>query len=108
MAETFKHKQAELSTTNTAIYTCPSSTTAIVFMSQVANKSSSDSYYATLSASDSSATTVRFLAKDIQIPSLAAANLIGGKLVLEAGDSLNAYAQANGFIDIVLSVLEIT
>jgi hypothetical protein len=108
MAETFKHKQAELSTTNTAIYTCPSSTTAIVFLSQVSNKSSSDTYYATLSVSDSSATTVRFLAKDIQIPAVAAANLIGGKLVLEAGDSLNGYAQANGYLDFIISVLEIT
>lgn len=107
MAETFKHRQAELSTTNTAIYTCPANTTAIIFMSQVANKSAADTYYATISASDSSATTVRFLAKDIQIPATAAANLIGGKLVLEAGDSLNAYAQANGYMDIVLSVLEI-
>ena len=108
MAETFKHKQAELNTTNTAIYTCPTSTTAIVFMSQVANKSSLEPYYATISVSDSSATTLRYLVKDMQIPSAAAANLIGGKLVLEAGDSLNAYAQANGYLDIVLSVLEIT
>lgn len=108
MAETFKHKQTELTTVNTAIYTCPSSTTAIVFMSQVANKSASDSYYAGISATDTSASTTRFLAKDIQVPASAAGNLIGGKLVLEAGDSLNAYAQANGYLDIILSVLEIT
>lgn len=108
MAETFKQTQAAVTTTNTAIYTCPSSTTAIIFLSQVANKSSSDAYYISLSASDSSASTVRFLVKDITIPALSAANLIGGKLVLEAGDSLNGIAQANDVFDIVLSVLEIT
>lgn len=108
MAETFKQKQAAVTTSNGALYTCPSSTTAIIFLSQVANKSSSDAYYISLSATDSSATTTRFLAKEITIPAASAANLIGGKLVLEAGDSLNGIAQANDIFDIVLSVLEIT
>ena len=57
---------------------------------------------------DSSTTTAKALAHTISVPADSAFNPIGGKLVLEAGDQLRAWAGAASDLEIVVSVLEIT
>ena len=47
------------------------------------------------------------LVKTLTIPPDAALNPIGGKLVLEAGDTIQAQASAAGDLELSLSVLEI-
>jgi hypothetical protein len=108
MAETFKHYQTALTTSNTTIYACPSSTTAIIFLAQVANKDDVTASTITLVATDSSASTTRYLARDVSVPSKSALNILGGKLVLEQNDSISANSSVANTVDVVLSVLEIT
>jgi hypothetical protein len=109
MAETFKGINADLGTSaDTVIYTCPSSTTAIVILCQVANIDGSDSADLMMDYYDSSATSAKALAHTVAVPGDTAINPIGGKLVLEAADELRAWASAASDLEIVVSVLEIT
>jgi hypothetical protein len=48
------------------------------------------------------------LVKDVIIPAQASLAPIAGKLVLEAGDTLNAIGEDNDDAEIVVSVLEIS
>jgi len=57
---------------------------------------------------DSSTTTAKALAHTVAVPADSSLNPIGGKLVLEAGDQLRAWASADADAEIVVSVLEIT
>ena len=109
MANTFKMVNADLGTTaDTAVYTCPASTTAIVIGCQIANVDGSNSVDIYVDAYDSSATQAKALAHTIAVPADTSLNPIGGKLVLEASDELRAWASAASDAEIVVSVLEIT
>lgn len=108
MAESFKHKHYSLTTANTTLYSCPSLTTGIVFLAQVANKSTTDTSAVTFVSTKSSDGTSKYLIKDVVIPPKVAASVLTGKLVLEAGDSISANAAANSLIDVTFSILEIT
>jgi len=109
MAEAFKSVNADLGTSaNTSIYQCPSSTTAIVILCQVANVDGTNAAEVNVDYYDSSATQAKALAHTISVPADSAFNPIGGKLVLEAGDQLRAWAGAASDLEIVVSVLEIT
>jgi hypothetical protein len=46
------------------------------------------------------------LAKDFTIPVGDAAALLSGKLVIEAGNSIGVYANANSILKLTLSILE--
>tara|TARA_R100001509_G_scaffold139867_1_gene94466 strand:- start:2072 stop:2401 length:330 start_codon:yes stop_codon:yes gene_type:complete len=109
MAETFKSVNADLDTSaDASIYQCPSSTTAIVILCQIANVDGSNSVDVYVDYYDSSTTTAKALAHTVAVPADSSLNPIGGKLVLEAGDQLRAWASADADAEIVLSVLEIT
>lgn len=111
MAETFKLKHATLTTVAIAsqnIYTCPVNTTAIVFTGQIANIDGANSAAVSVTATDTSATTTKYLAYTIPVPADAATTFLTGKLVLEANDYISANANANSHIDMTLSILEIT
>ena len=108
MANTFKMNNADLGTTaDTAVYTCPASTTAIVIGCQIANVDGTNSVDVYVDAYDSSATSAKALAHEITVPADSSFNPIGGKLVLEAGDELRACASAASDAEIVISVLQI-
>ena len=109
MAEVFKSVNADLGTSaNTSIYQCPSSTTAIVILCQVANVDESNAADVYVDYYDSSETQAKALAHTISVPADTALNPIGGKLVLNAGDQLRAWASAASDLEIVISVLEIS
>lgn len=106
MPNVFKNARAALTGTTATVYTCPSSTTAIVLLAQAANVDNSAAFSATATWSDGTNTT--HLAKAVSIPANAAVNLLAGKLVLEAGDSISAFSTASSKIELTLSVLEIS
>ena len=109
MANTYKSVNADLGTSaDTAVYTCPASTTAIVLLCQVANVDGTNSVDIYVDHYDSSATQAKALAHTVAVPADTALNPIGGKLVLEAADELRAWASAASDAEIVISVLEIT
>ncbi len=109
MANTFKNKVADLgNSADTAVYTCPASTTAIIVHCQVANIDGTNAADLYMDLFDTSASAAKALAHEISVPADSALNPIGGKLVLEAGDELRAWAGAASDLEITLGILQIT
>jgi hypothetical protein len=109
MANTFKNAKKKVQTTaGTAVYTCPSATVAIVIGCQVANVSATAEEVEVFWTDSSDSNAIVRLVKDVIIPSQAALAPIAGKLVLEAGDTINAIGETNDDAEIVVSVLEIS
>jgi hypothetical protein len=109
MAATFKNARAALDdTTPTVVYTCPSATTAIVLGAQVANVSAGpqelDFWWTDASDTDQ----ITYLAETVVVPADAAYEPIGGKLVLEAGDTLTGLSETTDELEVTVSVLELT
>lgn len=111
MPETFKFVHSSLTTDDTAsqnVYTTPANTTSIIFMGQMANMDGANDASFTVTATDSSANSTKYLAYTIPVPADGATTFLTGKLVLEAGDYLSANANSNSHVDISLSILELT
>ena len=101
----FKTVTTELTTINSIVYTAPTGFTGIILMAQVSNVTNS-AETVTFSHYDTSATTETELLKDFEIPGNDAASMITGKLILEDGDSVKAFAGANNNLKLTLSILE--
>jgi hypothetical protein len=108
MAETFKNVRAVLADTATDVYTVPSATTAIVIGCQVANVGSTSNELDFWWTDSSAADAVTMLGDAIVVPSAAAYEPIGGKLVLEAGDKLRGLSETDDELEATVSVLEIS
>jgi hypothetical protein len=108
VAQTFKNAKKILTGTSSAIYTVPSSTTAIIIGCQVTNVgiASHDLTLSWTDSSDSNAET--YLAEAVPIPDAAAYEPIGGKLVLEAGDVLKGLGDTTGVLEVTVSILELS
>ena len=107
MAETFQTVNVALgSSADAVVYTCPGSTTAIVIHCQVANVDGTNAADLNIDMNDGS--VVAALVSTLSVPADSAVNPIGGKLVLEDGDELRAWAGAASDLEMTLSILEIT
>ena len=107
MAETFQTVNVALAASADAVvYTCPGSTTAIVIHCQVANVDGTNAADLNIDMNDGS--VVAALVSTLSVPADSAVNPIGGKLVLEDGDELRAWAGAASDLEMTLSILEIT
>jgi|SRR5210317_252684 len=102
---TFKTVTAELTDTNTVLYTAPAGVTGIILMAHVANVTTVPADV-TFSHYDTSLANETELVKGFSIPENDAASVVTGKLVLEQGDSVKAFASANTSLKITLSILE--
>jgi len=100
---TFKSYAANITTVPTNVYTCPAETTAIVLLAQATNVNASDDGNITFYTSMNGNTE---LAKNFTIPVGDSAALLSGKLVVEAGNSIGVYANANSVLKLTLSILE--
>ena len=109
MASTFKNARLAVTTSYSSIYTCPAATTAIVLMAQVANVDGTNSADISLQwLDDSDSDVATRLGPTIPVPADSALGLLDGKLVLMAGDQLQALASANGDLELTVSVLELS
>lgn len=108
MATTFKNARAVLNDTATDVYTVPSETTAIVIGCQVANVGASSNSLDFWWTDSSGTDAVTMLADAVIIPSAAAYEPIGGKLVLEAGDKLRGLSETDDELEVSVSVVELT
>jgi len=107
MAETFQTVNVALGdTADAVVYTCPAATTAIVIHCQVANVDGTNAADLNIDMNDGS--VVAALVSTLSVPADSAVNPIGGKLVLEDGDELRAWAGATSDLEMTLSILEIT
>ena len=109
MAIAYKNARAEIGTSYATVYTCPAGTKAIVLMAQAANVDGVAS--ADVSAQwldNSNADVATRIVETLAVPPAAAVNLLGGPVVLEAGDAFQAKASAAGDIELTLAISEIT
>lgn len=115
----FLTKTALLTTSSTnTVYTSPIGVTSIVLMAQVANLTtethtvSFEHYrYKTVlpdaqGFGGQSGNTPSMLVKDFAIPANDAGTPLSGKLIIEELDSVRAYADTTGTMQLVLSVLQ--
>ena len=107
MANTFKLVNVNAPSSTAALYTCPSSTTAIVLQLQAANVGSG-AHPVNATVVDTTASRTTYLAKAISVPLNAAIGLVAGKQVLEATDVLAVWSDATSQIDVTVPILEIT
>lgn len=109
MAQTFKNAKAVLLATATDVYTVPASTTAIVIGCQVTNVDNTTARDLRFWWTDSSDTdAVTYLAYDITVPAKASYEPVGGKLVLEAGDTIKGLGSNASDLEVSLSILELS
>lgn len=118
---TFKTKTAKLGAvagTSATVYTAPIGITAIVLMAQVSNLDTS-THYVTFSHyrnrpiladaqgnGGQAAKTTSTLVLNYGIPSQDAGSPLAGKMIIEQLDSIQAFADVPGQLQLVLSVLE--
>jgi hypothetical protein len=114
MAETFKNARfSQLPVIATdgfaAVYTVPNGKTAIVISAQISNVESAQVGASVRWLDASAANSVTYLVDEVQVPAAAALNPLAGKLVLEAGDVLEAGQEGSpiGSLEITVSILEI-
>ena len=110
MANAYKNgKSVSLTTSLADIYTCPSATEAIVLGIQVANidgTTTADASVAWTDSSDSDAVT--YLIKSATVNAGEAIPALVDKMVLTAGDKIQAMASAASDLCISVSVLEVS
>jgi hypothetical protein len=99
----FKNISANLTTSGATVYTTPSGYSGIVLMAQLSNIGA-NTVNASLFVDKSNVKTS--LVTNFAIPTKDAAGVLSGKLVLEAGQSVFASANANTSIQLTMSVLE--
>jgi|TARA_R110000824_G_scaffold371904_1_gene561713 hypothetical protein len=112
MANTFKSvTSGSIGTALTNIYTCPSSTTAIVLGTSMANISTNPvagSIKLAKSGSSAGADDV-FVVKSAPVPVGSSIEVMSGnKIVLEDSDIIQFQSDAAGSLDTILSILEIS
>jgi hypothetical protein len=106
MPNTFTRVMYEVTSSLAPAYTCPSATTAIIIGCQAANKSNTAAVSLTMKLDDGA--TDEFLVQDVTIPQDASLAPLAGKLVMLAGDELQAETGVTADVGLVISILEIT
>lgn len=102
MANSFKnYTVGSIGTSGQNVYTVPSGTTGIMIGCNVANvTSASVSFDATIKGVH--------VVKNVSLPTGSSVSILEGKIILEAGDTLNVTSSADNGVDVILSVLEQT
>ena len=107
MANTYKNTMFDLTTTNkTTIYTCPTTTTALIKTVQVTNIDTGN-IEVEMFATDASNSDAEHELAHVTINSKTVDNLAKGTIVLEAGDILKLQAATANKIAGIISILEI-
>jgi hypothetical protein len=97
--------RAAITTTPTDIYTVPAGKTAMLLTAQVANV---DGLVAADITCVVGGTTKRAIANTISVPADASIGLLTGPVPLAAGETVRVTASANGDLEFVGAVMEIT
>jgi len=100
----FKTVTAEITTSDTTLYTVPPDVTTIILMAQITNLT--NTVPKVTFWHEDALFNVTELIKDFSVPKNDAVSGLVGKLVLEPDFTLHAQASANNTLKITLSVLE--
>lgn len=106
MANLFKNASAAIGTTSTNIYTCPASTTAVVFSLFFSNVDGVNNADVTIEVYDNSTASTKTLGLNLPVP--IGSTLEFGKISLETNDILRAKSTVASDIQAFASVLEIS
>jgi len=101
MANTFKRVPTSVSINEALVYTVPEATTAVLIGFNLANKLGT-MITVTIKAAG------KVLGKALPIPAGSSLGVLEGKLVLEAGDTVQVTASDLDSVDVLLSVMEIS
>jgi hypothetical protein len=109
MAEEFYTVQADIGNTiDVAVHTNNTSNRQIIILCQVANIDGTTQAELSMDVYDSSESTAKALVSTLTVPADTAVNPIGGKLVLEPGDAIRAWADTASLLEINISYLELS
>ena len=109
MATTYQRVHAELTTSLATVYTCPAATSAIILSARASNIDGTVS--ATFEAKAGASGSTKYIqAVGTPLPVGSSLNMQDGgeKWILEANEILEAKASANGDVDMMLSIAELT
>ena len=107
MANTFKNAAVAIGNTNTTVYTCPASTSAVVHAVYISNVDGTNDATVDVIVTDNSQGTNFHIMKTVDVP--ADSSLVIEKPInLEANDILKVKASAAGDLQAFASVLEMT
>jgi len=100
----FKTVTVDVTDTIGNVYTCPPSYSAVVLLAQVSNLTGNTITVSGNIYQDAGNNVA--LVRDAALPANDAINLVGGRLILQTGDSFAVGASANSSSQLTLSVLE--
>ena len=107
MANTFKNAAKAVGNTNTTLYTCPASTTAVIHAVFISNVDGTNDATIDVLVTDNSACSDFYIMKTVNVP--ADSSLVIEKPInLEAADILKVKASVAGDLEAFASVLEMT
>jgi hypothetical protein len=107
VANTFKNAGTTIGTSNTTLYTAPSSTTSVIHAIYISNIHATGDATVEVLVTDTSAGTDFYIAKNVDV--INGSTLILDKPVnLEATDVLKAKSSVGSSLEAFLSILEIT
>ena len=102
MANTFKnYVSAAVGTSETTVYTVPSSTTAVIIGCNVANVTSSQ-IRVTVKVVDT------HVVKTVPVPANSAISVLDGKIIAETTDTVKVTSDTASSADVIVSALEQT
>ena len=109
----YTHKNAGLAVTDSmsTAYTCPAATTAVLYGILVANIDGTNAADISVQwTDDSNADAAHKICHTIPVPADASLSLLPDnmRLVLDAGDTLQAQASATGDLELTLALMEIS
>ena len=108
MANAFKNGYLDVTNSAQTIYTVPASTEAVVKSIRITNVNGTTADAITCDIVDSSSGNSR-IASTISVPADSSLELIEKEIFLEAGDLVKLTGnQSSGYIEALISVLEIT
>ena len=102
MANTFKnYVSAAVGTSETTVYTVPSSTTAVIIGCNIANVTSSQ-IKVTVKVADT------HVVKTVPVPANSAISVLDGKIIAETTDTVKVTSNTAASADVIVSALEQT
>lgn len=107
MAESFKNAGLVVTTSQQALYTCPASTTSVVHALYISNVDGGTSAKVSVTVYDNSGAIEFHVGLNLPVP-VEGTLVLDKPINLEENDELRLVADANGDIEAIASVLEIT
>lgn len=102
----FKTVTANLTITNTAVYTPPIGYSSVILLAQISNIDVANSVQISAQLGRTGGNVSTVLVGNITIPSDDAINVLTGRLIMTFGDTFRVSASANASAQLTLSLLE--